>query len=160
MMSSRMLAAFAAALLCATASGAFAQGRRGAPHGGQQQQQQQQPAQQKEEKTFPKDSNWTLRSMNGKPLPAGVEATLKIDGQFRGSGFSGCNTWSATMWPVRNQHFAVGPVALTKKQCAAPIMQFEQAYLATLHNQSTWDLVNGLLEVKSPSGTLSFARGL
>jgi len=114
---------------------------------------------QKEEKTFPKDSNWTLRMMNGKPLPAGAEATLKIDGQFRGSGFSGCNTWSATMWPVRNQRFAVGPVALTKKQCDASAMAFERAYLTTLHNQSSWDLVNGMLEVKSASGTLSFARG-
>ncbi len=113
----------------------------------------------KEEKTFPKDSNWTLRTMNGKPLPAGMEATLKIDGQFRGSGFSGCNTWSATMWPVRNQRFAVGPVALTKKQCDASTMAFERAYLVTLHNRSGWDLVNGMLEVKSDSGTLSFARG-
>jgi heat shock protein HslJ len=117
----------------------------------------QQPA--KEEKTFPKDSNWTLRAMNGKPLPAGAEATLKIDGQFRGSGFSGCNTWSATMWPVRQQRFAVGPVALTKKQCDAQKMAFERAYLVILHNRSSWDLVNGMLEVKSDSGSLSFVRG-
>jgi heat shock protein HslJ len=116
-------------------------------------------AQQKEEKTFPKDSNWTLRAINGKTLPAGMEATLTIDGQFRGSGFSGCNTWSATMWPVRNQRFAVGPVALTKKQCDAAKMAFERTYLVTLHNRSGWDLVNGMLEVKGASGSLSFARG-
>ena len=135
----------------AASSAAFAQApKQGAPAA---------PAAQKEEKTFPKDSNWTLRSMNGKALPSGMEATLKIDGQFRGSGFSGCNTWSATMWPVRNQRFAVGPVALTKKQCDASAMAFERAYLTTLHNQSSWDLVNGMLEVKSASGTLSFARG-
>lgn len=113
----------------------------------------------KEEKTFPKDSNWTLRTMNGKPLPAGAEATLKIDGQFRGSGFSGCNTWSATMWPVRQQRFAVGPVALTKKQCDASKMAFERAFLVILHNRSSWDLVNGMLEVKSDSGSLAFVRG-
>jgi heat shock protein HslJ len=113
----------------------------------------------KEEKTFPKGSNWTLRTMNGKPLPSGMEATLKIDGQFRGSGYSGCNTWSATMWPVRNQRFAVGPVALTKKQCEPAKMAFERSYLVILHNRSGWDLVNGMLEVKSDSGSLSFARG-
>ena len=130
----------------------------GAPALAQQQtpQQKQQP---KEEKTFPKDSNWTLRAINGKTLPAGMEATLTIDGQFRGSGFSGCNTWSATMWPVRNQRFAVGPVALTKKQCDAAKMAFERTYLVTLHNRSGWDLVNGMLEVKGASGSLSFARG-
>jgi heat shock protein HslJ len=63
------------------------------------------------------------------------------------------------MWPVRNQRFAVGPVALTKKQCDASTMAFERAYLMALHNQSSWDLVNGMLEVKSASGALSFARG-
>ena len=83
----------------------------------------------------------------------------RIDAQFRGSGFSGCNTWSATMWPVRGQRFAVGPVALTKKTCAPQIMAFEKAYLAALHSAPTWDMVNGLLEVKSGAGTLSFARG-
>jgi len=125
-----------------------------------QPQAQQKPAQPpKEEKNFPKDSNWTLRTMNGKPLPQGVEATLRIDGQFRGSGFSGCNTWSATMWPVRQQRFAVGPVALTKKQCDAQKLAFERTYLSILHNGSSWDLVGGLLEVKSGSGTLAFARG-
>jgi heat shock protein HslJ len=117
------------------------------------------PQPSKEEKTFPKDSNWTLRAMNGKPLSPGLEATLKIDGQFRGSGFSGCNTWSATMWPVRNQRFAVGPVALTKKQCDAAKMAFERNYLVILHNRSGWDLVNGMLEVKGDSGSLTFARG-
>lgn len=123
-------------------------------------QQQQAPQQQKEEKTFPKDSSWTLRMLNGKPLPSGMDATMRIDGQFRGSGFAGCNNWSATMWPIRGQRFAVGPVALTKKSCAAPDMQFEQAFLRALHTQPVWDIANGLLEVKGPGGTLTFARGL
>jgi heat shock protein HslJ len=118
---------------------------------------QQQP---KEEKTFPKDSNWTLRTLNGKPVPAGLEATMRIDNQFRGAGFAGCNNWSATMWPVRGQRFAVGGVAVTKKACPQPAMQFEQAFLHALFAAPTWDIVNGLLEVKSQSGTLSFARGL
>jgi len=131
----------------------------GAPALAQQQppQQKQQP---KEEKTFPKDSNWTLRSLNGKPVPAGLEATLRIDNQFRGAGFAGCNTYSATMWPVRGQRFAVGGIAVTKKACPPAAMQFEQAYLRALFAGPTWDIVNGLLEVKSQAGSLSFSRGL
>jgi heat shock protein HslJ len=128
------------------------------------QQQQQQPPQQKpqpkEEKTFPKDSNWTLRSLNGKPVPAGMEATMRIDNQFRGSGFAGCNTWSATMWPVRGQRFAVGGVLVTKKACPQPEMQFEQTFLRTLFAAPSWDIVNGMLEVRSQAGGLSFSRGL
>lgn len=149
-MKSKRVAFLVASLAACTLSGAaFAQAQPA----------QKAPQAQKEEKTFPKDSNWTLRTMNGKPLPAGMEATMRIDGQFRGSGFSGCNTWSATMWPVRGQRFAVGPVALTKKQCDAQKNAFERTYLVILHNGSTWDLVNGMLEVKSASGSLSFARG-
>ena len=120
--------------------------------------QQKQPP--KEEKTFPKDSNWTLRSLNGKPVPAGMEATLHIDNQFRGAGFAGCNTFSATMWPVRGQHFAVGGIAVTKKSCPPAAMQFEQAYLRALFAGPTWDIVGGLLEVKRQAGSLSFSRGL
>jgi heat shock protein HslJ len=124
-----------------------------------QQQAPQQKQQPKEEKTFPKDSNWTLRSLNGKPVPAGLEATMRIDNQFRGSGFAGCNTWSATMWPVRGQRFAVGGVAVTKKACPQPAAKFEQEFLNALFQAPTWDIVNGMLEVKSQSGALSFSRG-
>ncbi|MBX9738488.1 MAG: META domain-containing protein [Beijerinckiaceae bacterium] len=119
----------------------------------------QQPPPNPNEKTYPVRTTWTLREMNGKPVPAGVEATLTIDDRFRGTGVAGCNNWSATMWPVRGQRFAVGPVVLTKKSCPAPIMAFERSYLTTLHNQSTWDIVQGFLDVKGPSGTLRFARG-
>lgn len=113
----------------------------------------------KEEKTFPKDSSWTLRQLNGKPVPAGMEATMRIDGQFRGAGFAGCNNWSATMWPVRQQRFAVGGVAVTKKACPQPVMQFETAFLHALFSSPQWDLVSGRLEVKSQAGTLIFDRG-
>lgn len=145
------LATIAFALTPIAATPAFAQQR---PPG-----QPQQPPPNPNEKTFPVRTLWTLREMNGKPLPAGVEATLTIDDRFRGSGIAGCNNWSATMWPVRNQRFAVGPVVLTKKACPAPIMAFERSFLTTLHNQAGWDIVQGFLDVKGPSGTLRFARG-
>ena len=148
-MKSLRLIACLAALSCVPCASAFAQ----QPANPQQKQQP------KEEKTFPKDSNWTLRSLNGKPVPAGMEATLRIDNQFRGDGFAGCNTFSATMWPVRGQRFAVGGIAVTKKACAPAAVQFEQAYLRALFAGPTWDIVNGLLEVRSQAGSLSFARG-
>src|SRR5271165_5772603 len=69
------------------------------------------------QKNFPLDQTWSLRELNGKPVPPGLDASLKIDGNLRGSGFTGCNSWSATLYPVKDQHLAVGPFALTKKQC-------------------------------------------
>lgn len=112
------------------------------------------------EKEFPKNATWRLIEFNGKPLPAGIDASLTIDTSLRGAGSSGCNTWSATMYPVRGQHLAVGPVALTKKSCAPAVMAFERAYLTAIHAGPTWDEVNGYLVVKSAAGTCKFARGL
>ena len=48
------------------------------------------------QKNFPLDQTWSLRELNGKPVPAGVDVSLKIDGSLRGSGYTGCNSWSAT----------------------------------------------------------------
>ena len=69
------------------------------------------------QKNFPLDQTWSLRELNGKPVPAGLDISLKIDGTLRGSGYTGCNSWSATVYPVKDQHLAVGPYALTKKEC-------------------------------------------
>ncbi len=113
-----------------------------------------------QQKNFPLDQTWSLRELNGKPVPADLDASLKIDGSFRGSGYTGCNSWSATLYPVKDQHLAVGPFALTKKQCAKDIMAIENGFLLTLTNQPVWDLVNGDLVIKGPRGAARMARSL
>ena len=112
------------------------------------------------QKNFPLDQTWSLKELNGKPVPAGVDASLKIDGSLRGSGFTGCNSWSATLYPVKDQHLMVGPFALTKKQCAKDLMQLEVGFLSTLVGNPTWDLVNGELVIKGPRGAARLARSL
>src|ERR1700678_2659224 len=69
------------------------------------------------QKNFPLDQTWSLRELNGKPVPSTLDVSLKIDGALHGSGFAGCNSWSAVMYPIKDQHLAVGQYALTKKQC-------------------------------------------
>jgi heat shock protein HslJ len=113
-----------------------------------------------QQKNFPLDQTWSLRELNGKPVPSGLDASLKIDGNLRGSGFTGCNSWSATLYPVKDQHLAVGPFALTKKQCAKDIMAVEYGFLSGLIGSPTWDLVNGDLVIKGPRGTMRLARSL
>jgi heat shock protein HslJ len=112
------------------------------------------------QKNFPLDQTWSLRELNGKPVPAGLDISLKIDGTLRGSGYTGCNSWSATVYPVKDQHLAVGPYALTKKQCAKDIMQLELGFLSGLLGSPEWDLVNGELVIKGPRGTMRLARSL
>jgi heat shock protein HslJ len=112
------------------------------------------------QKNFPLDQTWSLRELNGKPVPPGLDISLKIDGQLRGSGFTGCNSWSATLYPVKDQHLAVGPYALTKKQCPKDVMQLELGFLSALVGSPEWDLVNGDLVIKGPRGALRLARSL
>jgi heat shock protein HslJ len=112
------------------------------------------------QKNFPLDQTWSLKELNGKPVPPGSDVSLKIDGALRGSGFTGCNSWSATLYPVKDQHLAVGPYALTKKQCAKDVMQLELGFLSALVGSPTWDLVNGELVIKGPRGALRLGRSL
>jgi heat shock protein HslJ len=113
-----------------------------------------------QQKNFPLDQTWSLRDINDKPIPSGLDASLKIDGNLRGSGYTGCNSWSATLYPIKNQHLLVGPFALTKKQCPKDVMATEFGFLSALTGSPTWDLVNGELVIKGPKGTLRLARSL
>jgi heat shock protein HslJ len=101
-----------------------------------------------------------LRELNGKPIAASVDVSLKIDSALHGSGFTGCNTWSAVMYPIKDQHLLVGPYALTKKQCDKDTMAIEVGFLTALLGQPAWDLVNGDLVIKGPRGALRLARSL
>ena len=113
-----------------------------------------------QQKNFPLDQTWSLRDINSKPIPPGLDASLMIDGNLRGSGFTGCNSWSATLYPVKDQHLLLGPYALTKKQCSKEIMAVEFGFLSALSGSPSWDLVNGDLVIKGPKGTLRLARSL
>ena len=112
------------------------------------------------QKNFPLDQTWSLRELNGKAVPSGLDASLKIDGALRGSGFTGCNSWSATLYPVKDQHLMVGPFALTKKQCPKDVMAIEIGFLSSLIGNPTWDLVNGDLVIKGPRGSMRLERSL
>src|SRR5260370_12552240 len=88
-------------------------------------------------KQFPLDQTWSLRDINDKPVPTGLDASLKIDGNLRGSGYTGCNSWSATLYPVKEQHLLVGPFALTKKHCPNELMSGTVGVLPSLHTPPT-----------------------
>ena len=114
---------------------------------------------QQQEKNFPLGAAWTVISLNGKPV-ADRRATLMVDANLRGTGFGGCNTFSAAAYPLRSQGFAVGPLALTKRSCDKALSDFERAYLTALRGTRNWDLVEGKLVLKGAAGELRFDRAL
>ena len=113
-----------------------------------------------QQKNFPIDQTWQLRELNGKPVSSDLDVSLKIDSAFRGSGYTGCNSWSATLYPVKDQHLLIGPWALTKKQCDKDTLAIEGSFLMGLQGSPTWDLVNGELVIKGPRGEMRLARSL
>jgi heat shock protein HslJ len=114
----------------------------------------------KREKQFPVPSSWIIKSFNGKPYSGMDRPTFSLDQQYRARGFGGCNTFSTTAYPLREQHFAVGPLALTKKQCDKAIMESERAFLVALRTSIQWDLDGLSLVIKSQQGELRFERGI
>ena len=129
-------------------SGSAKPGQAAKPGGGQR------------EKQFPVPSNWTAVSLNGKPFGGRDRPTFSLDQQYRAKGFGGCNTYSATSYPLREQRLAVGPFALTKKQCDKEVMETERAFLVALRTSMQWDFDGSTLVVKTQSGDLRFERSI
>ncbi len=112
-----------------------------------------------QEKNFPLGASWSVVAMNGKPVQD-RRATLIVDQNLRGTGFGGCNTFSASAYPLRQQGFAVGPIAITKRSCDKGTLDFERAFLMALRATNKWDLVSGRLVLKGGAGELTLSRSL
>lgn len=116
-----------------------------------------QPLQQ--DKIFPLGSGWVAVSLNGKSF-GGERPTFTLDDQLRARGFGGCNNYSATAYPLREQGLAVGPFALTKKDCDKARLAAEQSFLVALRTSAKWDIAGTTLIIKTQNGELRFERSL
>lgn len=113
------------------------------------------------QKNFPLDQTFSLRELNDKAVPSDLDVSFKLDSSFRASGFSGCNTWSATAYPQKNQHVLVGGLAMTHKPCSPLYESIERSFLQGLiTGMPSWDLVNGDLIIKGPGGRMRLAHSL
>lgn len=118
------------------------------------------PAAKPQEKVFPLDATWTAVSLNGKAFGGNDRPSFMVDKQYRARGYGGCNTFAATAFPLREQHLAVGPLALTKKPCDKGLGASEQDFFIALRTAAQWDLVGSQLVIKSQKGELRFERAL
>ncbi len=107
---------------------------------------------------FPFGAQWLAVSLNGKRYDSEDRPALTIDAQMRARGFGGCNTFSATSYPLNQQRFAVGPIALTKKACAPVVMEREREFLVALRTSQQWDMKDGALILRGQAGELRFER--
>ena len=117
------------------------------------------PQPRQQDKIFPLGSSWIAVSLNGRPF-TGDRPSFTLNQQFRATGFGGCNTYSATAIPLREQSLAIGPFALTKKSCGKDVMALEQAFLVALRTAAKWQQQGSTLVLQSPNGELRFERAL
>lgn len=88
--------------------------------------------------------DWTLVSITtggtGAGVPEEVAATLRLDaGQASGSG--GCNEFFGD-YLVDGAGLSLGPLGATKKLCADPQQQIEDAYFAALGAVAYWQIAD------------------
>jgi heat shock protein HslJ len=167
-----MRAIWIAALACAVAAGATATatdaqaqgvtgfGKANRRPGGEEKQPQYIPSAKPTEKIFPLDATWTAVSLNGKSFGGLDRPSFIIDKQYRARGYGGCNTFAATAFPLREQHLAVGPLAITKKSCEKGLSAVEQSFFLALRTAGAWDIVGSQLVIKSQNGELKFQRSI
>ncbi len=106
---------------------------------------------------FPLDESLRVVQLNGRPISA--EVTMRISGQLRMYGFSGCNQYSADT-RIRFPLMVVGPIATTRKACAPAEMAIERTFLNVLRGAQNWDFRQNRLTIKGRGGTAVFARAL
>lgn len=110
-------------------------------------------------KVFPFDTTWMAVSLNDKKFDPAHRPAFMLDKQFRGRGFGGCNTYSATTYAMQDR-MAVGPIAVTKNSCDKGLSDLERSFLVALRTSQAWELKDGKLLLKGPNGTLVFERSL
>lgn len=115
----------------------------------------------KSDRIFPTSMNWVAVSLNGKPLPTGANRpSFYLDEQLRARGFGGCNNFSVTAFPLRQQKFAVGPIAHTRMNCEKGLADAERRFFVAFRTATEWTMEGGTLILKGQGGQLRFERGI
>jgi len=159
-MNALRLATFLAALAAVPAAHAqSAAATLGRPAGPTRQVDHKVPQPGERDKMFPLGSSWLAVSLNGKPF-SGERPSFRLDDELRATGFGGCNAYSATAYPLRDQGLAVGPFALTKRSCDKAAQSIEQAFLVALRTSAKWEITGSTLIIRTQNGELRFERAL
>ncbi|MDQ0472676.1 META domain-containing protein [Labrys wisconsinensis] len=82
--------------------------------------------------------------------------SILVSQNNRGTGYSACNNWSATVLARKDNTMAVGPVAISKRVCDARLMHNEQVFLFVLKTAAQWKFDGRTLTINGPYGPMTF----
>ncbi len=97
------------------------------------------------------EGDWRLIELDGEPAAQGFETTLIVSpGQIGGNG--GCNTYGGNL-EVTGSKIDITNVFSTMMACEESLAQ-EQAFFAALENADSYEIVDGVLQLKGADGTV------
>jgi len=95
--------------------------------------------------------SWRVESLQGRPRPEGVRATLKIESNGSVSAHGGCNGMGGQA-TIRDKTIRFGPLVGTMMACPEPRMQAEHQFRAALEATRSWRMERGALVLLSGRG--------
>jgi heat shock protein HslJ len=96
-------------------------------------------------------TGWLLVALDEGPIAAERPPTLEIGTEGEIGGLAGCNRYRGRAIIGRGT-ISIGPVALTRMLCPAPLMALESAYVAALSSVTTWRRDGETLELSGEDG--------
>ena len=100
------------------------------------------------------NTQWRLQSLNGEVIPADIEVTLTLSDEDAVFGIAGCNNYSGT-YAVDADRLTVNILAVTAMYCE-PSMAIEEAFIAAMQDELTFQIDNSRLTLSSKNNTLFF----
>jgi heat shock protein HslJ len=82
--------------------------------------------------------------------------SILVSQNNRGTGYSACNNWSATVVTRKDNRMLVGPVAISKRVCDQRLMHNEQVFLFVLRTAQSWTFDGRVLTISGPYGPMTF----
>jgi heat shock protein HslJ len=110
-------------------------------------------------KPFPHNYIFNLKDINGKPPSADI--WIRIDTTMRGSGFSGCKSWSGVFVVGANRLGPKSMPAVADQKCDPALQAIEHEFWQVMMSGPFWDMQGSDLIIKGPKGgVMRFTRSL
>jgi heat shock protein HslJ len=110
-------------------------------------------------KPFPHNYIFNLKDINGKAPTADI--WIRIDSTMRGSGFSGCKSWSGVFVVGGNRLGPKAMPAVADAKCDPALQAIERDFWQVMLSGPFWDLQGSDLILKgAKGGVLRFTRSL
>lgn len=95
---------------------------------------------------------WRVFELNGAPLAAGSEVTIRFEPDGKVSGKGSCNRYGSS-YRVEEDRLSLSPAMATRMACAPPLMAQEALFFSLIEKAAEWTEVQGRLTITTAEGS-------